>query len=73
MLAQEAGFLFPGKTAHRQHEAVRAGQILQVAHLHHRVLHMGGNDVEILLVERDQLEAVHACFAPAKGCPEPFC
>ena len=64
VLAQQARLRLPDEAVHGQHETLGRRQEFEVADLQDGVLDMGRDDAQVLVVERDELESVHADFAP---------
>ncbi len=53
---EEALPRFPGEAVDRRHETLLGGKVGQIADLHHGILRMGRDDLQILFVEGDKLQ-----------------
>jgi hypothetical protein len=59
--------LFPGETIHRHDELLGRRDEFEVADLHHRVLHMRGDDFQIFFVKGEKLEQIHGKAGSSVG------
>src|SRR5690606_36972087 len=60
------------ETVHQQRKAAVAARIAHISHPHHGVLHMGGNDFEVLGIKRQQLEIDHGWSALFQRAYDPI-